>query len=143
MLSYVTLGSRDLARARRFYDPVIATLDATLMVDEPTEIAYGPKGVAPSSLACFLFLLKPFNGLPATWGNGVDVAFVAASPAAVDAFYAAALAHGGADEGPPGPRPNYGVECYTAYVRDPDGNTINAWWAAERAPAGPNGGNGR
>ena len=54
------------------------------------------------------------------------VSFLAQSRAAVDAFHAAALAHGGTDEGAPGLRPQYGAQFYAAYVRDPDGNKLNA-----------------
>ncbi len=73
-----------------------------------------------------LYLYKPYDGRPATWGNGTHVAFQAASTQAVDRFYAAAMENGGADEGRPGPRPDYGPNYYAAYVRDPDGNKLQA-----------------
>jgi catechol 2,3-dioxygenase-like lactoylglutathione lyase family enzyme len=69
---------------------------------------------------------KPFDQRAATAGNGVMVAFSARSWEAVDAFYAAAIAHGGTCEGPPGLRLHYSPDFYAAYVRDPDGNKVAA-----------------
>lgn len=74
----------------------------------------------------YLYLYKPFDGRPATWGNGTHVAFQAESREVVDEFYAQALAHGGTDEGAPGLREHYGPNYYAAYVRDPDGNKLQA-----------------
>ena len=59
-------------------------------------------------------------------GPGFHLAFDAADPAAVDRFHAAALEHGGSDDGPPGPRPQYGPTYYAAFVFDPDGNKLEA-----------------
>ncbi|MNE74219.1 hypothetical protein D3C80_1702800 [compost metagenome] len=67
----------------------------------------------------------PLDGQPATIGNGSMVAFLAASPQAVQAAHAAGLAQGGADEGAPGPRPHYGAGYFGAYLRDPDGNKVH------------------
>ena len=71
-----------------------------------------------------LFVGAPFDGGAASHGNGEHVAFFAPSRAAVDAFHAAALAHGGSDEGAPGLRPHYHANYYGAYFRDLDGNKI-------------------
>jgi catechol 2,3-dioxygenase-like lactoylglutathione lyase family enzyme len=126
MLAYITIGTNDLERAGRFYDAALAPLGFGRLKTSAHEIGYGsPQGdaaVSPPSL----WILIPFNGLPATWGIGVDVALRATSRAAVDRFHAAALAHGGLDEGAPGLRPQYHATFYTAYVRDPDGNKLNA-----------------
>lgn len=73
-----------------------------------------------------LWILLPFDGQGESFGNGVDIAFMAPSREAVDAFYAAAIAHGAKDEGGPGLRRHYTPTFYTAYVRDPTGNKINA-----------------
>lgn len=121
MLDYVTLGSNDLGRARAFYEAVLQPLGYRCLHIGEAEIGFGAQD-GPSRL----WVLKPFSGAPATVGNGVDVAFLAPTAAAVDAFHAAALAEGGSDEGLPGPRPNYGPNFYTAYVRDLDGNKLNA-----------------
>ena len=69
---------------------------------------------------------RPVDGRPATWGNGNHVAFLAKTRALVDEFHARALELGGADEGAPGPRPHYGPTYYGAYVRDLDGNKLQA-----------------
>ena len=71
-------------------------------------------------------MLPPFDGRPAERGNGWHCAFLAPSRAAVDAFHTAALGAGGSDEGAPGLRPQYTENYYGAYVRDPDGNKLQA-----------------
>jgi catechol 2,3-dioxygenase-like lactoylglutathione lyase family enzyme len=128
MFLYITLGTNDLARARIFYDAVMPCLGLTCRAAEPEEIGYGR---AEDTRTRF-WVTQPYDGKPATIGNGSMPAFEADSRAAVDAFHAAALAHGGSDEGAPGLRP-YGPQFYAAYVRDPDGNKLSA--VCERAPA--------
>lgn len=120
MFSHITLGTGDLVRARRFYAPVMATLGIGVPFELPAMLVYGEM-VGPK-----LFVLAPFDGRPASVGNGAHVALLAKSRAAVDAFHAAALAHGGSDEGAPGLRPHYHAHYYGAYVRDPDGNKLQA-----------------
>jgi catechol 2,3-dioxygenase-like lactoylglutathione lyase family enzyme len=71
-------------------------------------------------------LEQPADGKPASAGNGAHVAFIAESRAQVDEFHRAALAHGGSDAGPPGLRPEYDANYYGAFVRDPDGNKVEA-----------------
>jgi len=76
----------------------------------------------------------PFDGGQAQVANGVHVAFTAKDQASVDAFYAAALAAGGRDDGAPGYRPQYGEAYYGAFVRDLDGHKIEAmWWDESKA----------
>lgn len=120
MFSHITLGTNDIARARRFYEPVMATLG----VDQPFAL---PGSIVFGTLAGpKLFVVTPFDRETATHGNGAHAAFLATNRAQVDAFHAAALAHGGSDEGEPGPRPHYHAHYYGAYVRDPDGNKLQA-----------------
>jgi catechol 2,3-dioxygenase-like lactoylglutathione lyase family enzyme len=69
---------------------------------------------------------KPFNQGAATVGNGTMVAFSARTWKAVNDFHAAAIAHGGTCDGPPGLRLHYNPDFYAAYVRDPDGNKVAA-----------------
>ena len=121
MFLYITLGTNDLGRATRFYDPVMATLGLERARSLESEIGYA----APGDVRCRLWVTRPFDGCPATVGNGSMPALVAASRDAVDAFYRAALAHGGMDEGAPGLRP-FGASFYACYVRDPDGNKLSA-----------------
>lgn len=126
MLRYVTLGADDLAAATRFYDAVLAPLGYVRQITTEVELGYGPPVPAGAKPTPRLWILKPYDGRPATFGNGVDVAFEATSEAAVDAFHAAALATGGSNEGGPGIRTHYSPTFYTAYVRDPVGNKLNA-----------------
>ena len=124
MFSYISLGTSDIARTIRFYDAALAPLGHQRVVEynpDGTSATWGLDDPGPH-----LWVTEPFDGQPATIGNGTMVSFLAESQAAVDAFHAAALAHGGTDAGAPGPRPQYGVHFYAAYVRDPDGNKLNA-----------------
>lgn len=125
MFSHVTLGTNDMARARVFYDAVLTTLGLKRLADfGEAGIAYGRPG-EHDALVPF-WVLTPFDRGRATFGNGTHVALLAPSRAAVDAFHAAALAEGGSDEGRPGLRPAYHAHYYGAYVRDPDGNKLQA-----------------
>jgi catechol 2,3-dioxygenase-like lactoylglutathione lyase family enzyme len=120
MLHYTTLGTNDLPRARRFYAPVLATLGVVALQDSATETAYGPEGAQDPAL----YVTQPYDGQPASPGNGSMLAQTATTPQAVEAFHSAALAHGGTDEGAPGLR--YSPTFYACYVRDPDGNKLSA-----------------
>jgi catechol 2,3-dioxygenase-like lactoylglutathione lyase family enzyme len=120
MFSHITLGTNDIERARRFYAPVMATLG----IEQPFSL---PRTLVFGELAGLkLFIVSPFDGGAAGHGNGTHAALLAPNHAAVDAFHAAALTHGGSDEGAPGPRPRYHAHYYGAYVRDPDGNKLQA-----------------
>jgi catechol 2,3-dioxygenase-like lactoylglutathione lyase family enzyme len=130
LLSYVYFGTSDLARARAFYDAVLGALDMARCVTGDAEwdrIAAGWGVYEEGGLRELGFWIgTPFDGKPASVGNGSMVAFRAVSWAQVDSFHAAALAHGGACDGAPGLRRHYAPDFYAAYVRDPDGNKIAA-----------------
>jgi catechol 2,3-dioxygenase-like lactoylglutathione lyase family enzyme len=121
MIAYVTIGTTNMERATQFYTALLAELDPGIKVlmDAGRIKLWGKPG-APS-----LAVATPFDGKPATVGNGVMVALAADSPAKVDAVYKKALALGGTDEGAPGRR---GGEKgpYIGYFRDLDGNKLNA-----------------
>lgn len=117
MIGYVTLGTNDLARAAKFYDALLAEIGAGRFMEGETFIAWA---VSPSTPG--LGLIKPYNGQPATVGNGVMVALAVDSSEKVDKLYAKALELGGTDEGPAGPR---GEGFYAGYFRDLDGNKLN------------------
>ncbi len=119
MIGYVTLGTDDLPRAARFYDAIAAEMGTGRMMDFETFIAWGTPGGGAG-----IGLTKPFDGKPATVGNGVMVALEAKDKDQVQRLYDIALAHGGTDEGAPGPR---GEGFYAGYFRDPDGNKLNAF----------------
>jgi len=122
MIAYSTVGVNDMDRAIRFYDAVFAPLDAARDTTSPTWTGYLRAGERVP-----FFLTRPFDRGDATGGNGAMLAFLARDRAAVDAFHAAALAHGGSDEGPPGVREGMDPVFYAAYVRDPDGNKLCAF----------------
>ena len=130
MLSYVYFGTNDLAKACAFYDAVLKTLGMPRCVTGDAEwdrVAAGWGIYEDGGLRELGFWVgKPFDHQPATVGNGSMVAFSARSWSAVDDFHAAALAHGGVCDGPPGLRLHYAPDFYAAYVRDPDGNKIAA-----------------
>jgi catechol 2,3-dioxygenase-like lactoylglutathione lyase family enzyme len=128
MFNCVCLGTNDLERAARFYDATMATLGLT-RCDVSGEanwdgwVGWGTyQRHGATELA--LWLCRPFNGEPATVGNGTMVTLAAKSWQQVDAFHAAALSHGGTSEGAPGLRLHYQPDFYAAYVRDPDGNKL-------------------
>ena len=119
MIHHLLLGTADLARARAFYDPVMRELGLRRTLDSEEAVGYGA-GITAFSLNL------PADGAPASPGNGVHVAFEVEHRAAVDAFYRTALANGAMADGAPGPRPEYDENYYAAFVRDPDGNKIEA-----------------
>jgi predicted lactoylglutathione lyase len=119
MIGYVTLGTNDLKRAASFYDAIAKELGTGRMMENDHFIAWGKPGGGAG-----IGLTKPFNGEPASVGNGVMVALAAKDKAQVDRLHALALSLGGICEGPPGAR---GEGFYAAYFRDPDGNKLNAF----------------
>jgi predicted lactoylglutathione lyase len=120
MIGYVTLGTNDMARAARFYDSLLAELGAKRAMEMESFIAWSAGGDGG-----MLSVIKPYDGKPATVGNGVMVALAASSKAQVDALHRKALELGGKDEGAPGPR---GDGFYAGYFRDLDGNKLNAFF---------------
>lgn len=119
MLAYATLGTNDLPRAAAFYDALLAVIGGKRMMELERGFVWG---VDPGQ--AMLGVLKPFDGKPASVGNGVMVALAAASSAEVDALYRKAIELGAKDEGPAGPR---GGGFYAGYFRDLDGNKLSAF----------------
>lgn len=119
MIGYVTLGTNNYDEAARFYDDLFAVLGAARLIESDRFIAWGTGMKSPA-----VSIAKPYDGNPATVGNGVMVALAMDSPDKVDALHAKALELGGTDEGAPGPR---GDQFYAAYFRDLDGNKLNAF----------------
>lgn len=124
MINYVTVGADDIARAKQFYCAFLPALGYTL--------EEGPEGLSyeipedPDRPAVFpaFYVKPPFDGRPASAGNGAMIAFQARSQQEVRTLHAAALAVGGQDEGQPGFRDGYGPRFYVGYLRDPQGNKI-------------------
>lgn len=120
MLDHVGVGISDYARARAFYDKALAPLGIALVMEVSAEQTGDQPAAGFGS-----------EGKPYFWFGGgavarTHVAFVAKSRADVDAFYRAALAAGGKDNGAPGLRPHYHDNYYGAFVLDPDGHNIEA-----------------
>lgn len=127
MIGYATLGTNDLEKARAFYDSLLGDIGARRIMQFPDDhgglTMYGVSFDKPA-----LCVTKPYDGNPATVGNGNMVALVMDSRDRVDAMHAHALALGGSCEGKPGCRGEEGDQAfYGAYFRDPDGNKLCAF----------------
>lgn len=117
MIGYVTLGTNDLARAAQFYDALLGELGAKRFFESERYIAWRVSPDAPS-----LVVALPYDGQPATVGNGVMIALLVDDAAKVDALHKKALELGAKDEGAPGTRT---PGAYVGYFRDLDGNKLN------------------
>jgi catechol 2,3-dioxygenase-like lactoylglutathione lyase family enzyme len=127
MLSHISLGTNRFEEARAFYEQLLATLDRQVLMEHPGATAFGK--AYPE-----FWLQTPVDGKPATTGNGVHVGFYAASKAEVEAFHCKALQLGAIDDGAPGGREHYGTPYCGCFVRDLDGNKIEAtYWDMDLA----------
>ncbi|HEX7857108.1 MAG TPA: VOC family protein [Sphingobium sp.] len=119
MLNIGRYGTRDLEKAKVFYDAIAGILGASRVTDTPRVVGYrGPEGG--------MFLVgTPFEG-EATAGNGTQLGFQVASRDIVDALHTKALELGGKSEGAPGERGPEDYRFYACYFRDLDGNKLNA-----------------
>ena len=119
MIDHISVAVRDLDRAARFYEAVLAPLGLTRLVTRPATIGFG------KAYSEFWINLRATMSA-VDEGSGVHIALRAKSTGEVDAFHAAALAAGGKDNGGPGLRPHYHPNYYGAFVFDPDGNNVEA-----------------
>jgi catechol 2,3-dioxygenase-like lactoylglutathione lyase family enzyme len=119
MIGYVTVGSNDLERGAAFYDALLAELGAKRVMANERLVMWGAGRGAPMFALC-----KPYDGKPASVGNGVMIALAAGSKEAVHKLHAKALELGAQDEGAPGPRTG---SFYGGYFRDLDGNKLVAY----------------
>lgn len=122
MFSHICVGVTDFDRALAFYRPLMDVLGLPERFCEP-EHPWAAWESVPEPRPLFI-IGHPVDGQPQHAGNGHMTAFQAATRAIVDAAHACALAHGGTDEGAPGPRPHYHAHYYGTYFRDPDGNKL-------------------
>ena len=120
MLHHVSVGVRDVARAAVFYDPVLATLGYKRVME------FMPYGIGYGETHPVFWVQLPHDRQPSSVGNGVHIGFIARSKEAIHGFHRAALDAGGTNDGEPGPRPDYGPTYYGAFVRDLDGNKLEA-----------------
>jgi catechol 2,3-dioxygenase-like lactoylglutathione lyase family enzyme len=128
MIDHMTFRVKDLAKSRAFYQAALAPLGYTELVEfafgDQKMIGLGTKGAEHTKFDTWLIQGPSAYNEPVT--RGCHLAWGAPNRAAVDAFYQAALAHGGTDNGPAGLRPHYHPNYYGAFVIDPDGNNIEA-----------------
>lgn len=124
MLGYITLGTNDVPRAHAFYDSLFGSIGVARMMTFPTgAVAWGVAWDKP-----MIAVGPPYDGAPATAGNGTMPALVCDTRAKVDTLHAAALAAGARDEGAPGVRGEEGPQAfYGAYFRDLDDNKLCAF----------------
>jgi predicted lactoylglutathione lyase len=121
MIGYVTLGTNDFDKSVNFYDKLLATIGAGRFMETEQFVAWATAPEQPG-----ISVTKPFDGQPATVGNGTMIAIALDSPEKVDAFYHKAIELGGTCEGVPGPRGEF-TGFYAGYFRDLDGNKLNAF----------------
>jgi catechol 2,3-dioxygenase-like lactoylglutathione lyase family enzyme len=119
MIDHVSIPVRDLAAGAAFYGSVLAPLGYAKLIERPATIGFGKR--YPE-----FWLNLRTDLLPAAADAGSHICLRAPSEEAVRAFHAQALAHGGADDGEPGPRQGAMTTYYGAFIRDPDGNKIEA-----------------
>jgi len=120
MFDHVSIGVHDVARAKRFYDAVLAPLGVTRKSESANSLGYGRDTIG-------LWIGAAKRPVPADPESGLHFCFTAPTREAVDAFYAAALKAGASDNGQPGLRKDYGENYYAAFVIDPDGYRLEAY----------------
>lgn len=127
IMSHVSLGTNNFPAAREFYIRVLGTLGCRIIMEHEGAAAFG-KAYPEFSIQ------TPFDGKSASCGNGVHVGFLAQSKAEVEAFFKEAIVAGATEDGDPGHRHDYGEPCYGCFVRDLDGNKVEAaFWDSELA----------
>lgn len=122
MFDHISIGVRDIPATKRFYDAALAPLGHTCLSAGNDSLGYGRDAVG-------LWISASARPVPADPQSGLHVCFVAPTRSSVDAFHAAALAHGGQDNGAPGIRADYDPGYYAAFVIDPDGYRLEAYCA--------------
>ena len=120
MLNHVSIGVRDIARTKRFYDAALAPLGYRCLSDSPTSLGYGKNAVA-------FWISQTERPVPADMASGLHFCFDAPDRASVADFHAAALKQGGKDNGKPGLRADYDPNYYAAFAIDPDGYRVEAY----------------
>ena len=123
MIAHVSIGVRDIDRSKRFYDAALEPLGYKCLRAARSLVGYG---YGLDSIALWVFQAE--RPVPADEKSGLHFCFTARDAAAVDAFHAAAIAAGGRDNGAPGLRPIYSPDYYAAFIIDPDGYRIEAYY---------------
>ncbi len=120
MIDHVSIGVRNLARAKRFYDAALQPLGYTCLSESEASLGYGRAAVA-------FWLGATEHPVPPDDRSYLHFCFAAPTRSSVDSFHAAALRAGGRDNGQPGLRPDYDPNYYAAFIVDPDGYRIEAY----------------
>ena len=123
MIDHVSIGVRDIARAKTFYDSALKPLGYSCLSESDGSLGYGGDAVA-------LWIGRSEHPVPPDPKSGLHFCLSAPNRRSVDAFHKAALAVGGKNNGPAGPRPDYGDNYYAAFVIDPDGYRLEAYCGA-------------
>ena len=126
IISHISIGTNNFDVAVKFYDQVLATLGYKQLESFPGAVVYGK--VFPE-----FWVQVPIDGNPATVGNGSHIGFIANTKEQVQAFHEVAVSNGATDDGAPGERPDYGPAYYGCFIRDLDGNKIEATYWNEEA----------
>jgi catechol 2,3-dioxygenase-like lactoylglutathione lyase family enzyme len=119
MIDHISIGVRDVAKTKRFYDAALKPLGYTCLHESKESLGYGRDAVA-------LWISSAEHPVPADLKSGLHFCFIAPTTPSVDAFHAAAIGSGGRDNGKPGLRADYGPGYYAAFVIDPDGYRLEA-----------------
>ena len=122
MIDHVSIGVRNIPVAKRFYDATLQPLGYRCLSESPGSLGYGANSPA-------LWMNATDQPVPADSRSGLHFCFSAPDRRSVDAFHAAGLAAGGRDNGTPGLRADYGAGYYAAFLIDPDGYRIEAYFA--------------
>lgn len=122
MISHVFVAVNDFDAALRFYQPLMTSLGLAMRFCDPARPWAGWQ--SPNASRPLFLVGRPYDGRPASPGNGQMVALLAQDRQSIQLAYDCAMAHGGRSEGPPGLRPEYHASYYGAYFRDPEGNKL-------------------
>jgi catechol 2,3-dioxygenase-like lactoylglutathione lyase family enzyme len=124
MFDHISIGVRDVAKAKAFYDAALKPLGLTCLSADETSLGYGKD-------AARFWVNAAEHPVPADPKSGLHFCFTAPSRESVEAFHKAAMAHGGRDNGKPGLRKDYGPHYYAAFVHDPEGYRLEAYYSGK------------
>jgi catechol 2,3-dioxygenase-like lactoylglutathione lyase family enzyme len=121
MFDHVSIGVRELARSKRFYDATLRPLGYACLTESADALGYGRDKIAS-------WIGRTEQPVQPDMASGLHFCFGAPTRESIDAFHLAAVNTGGADNGAPGLRPDYGADYYAAFVVDPDGYRLEAYF---------------
>jgi catechol 2,3-dioxygenase-like lactoylglutathione lyase family enzyme len=121
MFNHVSIGAASLSKAKAFYDGTLSALGYRCLSEDTGSLGYGDQGVA-------FWVLQTDRPVADDVASGLHICFSAPTRESVDRFHAAGIRHGGRDHGKPGLRLDYGADYYAAFLKDPDGYRIEAYF---------------